>query len=58
MEEVSAMSTFITNVTSLVEPVKSAMSLFLEPPIVFFVAAAGLVVVFSLAKKLIPTKKR
>ncbi len=58
MEEVSAMSAFITNVTSLVEPVKSAMSLFLEPPIVFFVAAAGLVVVFSLAKKLIPTKKR
>lgn len=55
---VSVMEAFITNVTSLIDPVKSAMSLFLEPPIVFFVAAAGLVVVISLVKKLIPTKKR
>lgn len=57
-EGVSAMTTFITNVTSLIEPVKSAMSIFLEPPVVFFVAAAGLLVVISLVKKLIPTKRR
>lgn len=55
---VSVMETFITSVTSLIEPVKTSLSIFLEPPIVFFVAAAGLVVLFSLAKKLIPTKKR
>lgn len=52
------MATFITSVTSLIEPVKEAMSIFLEPPIVFFVAAAGLLVVLSLAKKLIPQKRK
>lgn len=55
---VSVMATFITSVTSLIEPVKTAMSIFLEPPVIFFVAAAGLVVVISLVKKLIPTKRR
>lgn len=55
---VSVMETFITSVTSLIEPVKTAMSIFLEPPVIFFVAAAGLVVVISLVKKLIPTKRR
>lgn len=55
---VSVMETFIASVTSLIEPVKTAMSIFLEPPVIFFVAAAGLVVVISLVKKLIPTKKR
>ncbi len=58
MEGVSVMESFVTNITSLIEPVKSAMAIFLEPPIVFFVAAAGLVVIFSLVKKLIPTKRR
>ena len=57
-EEVSLMATFVTSVTSLIEPVKSAMSIMLEPPIIFFVAAAGLVVVISLVKKLGPTKRR
>lgn len=56
--EVSVMETFITSVTSLIEPVKTAMSLFLEPPIVFFVAAAGLVVILSLAKKLLPMRRK
>ncbi len=52
------MADFITSVSSLIPTVKSAMSVFLEPPIVFFVAAAGLVVVLSLVKKLLPMKKR
>lgn len=56
--EVSAMETFITSVTSLIDPVKTAMSLFLEPPIVFFVAAAGLVVILSLVKKLMPMRRK
>lgn len=56
--EVSVMETFITSVTSLIEPVKTAMSLFLEPPIVFFVAAAGLVVILSLVKKLMPMRRK
>lgn len=58
MEEVNLMTGFISSVTSLIEPVKSAMSMFLEPPVVFFVAAAGLVVVVGLVKKLLPIKKR
>ena len=57
-EVTATMETFINSVTSLIEPVKSAMSLFLEPPIIFFVAAAGLLVVLSLVKKLLPMKKR
>ena len=58
MEEVSVMSTFVTSVTSLIEPVKSGMALFLEPPVVFFVAASGLCVVLGLAKKLIPSRRK
>lgn len=55
--EVSVMESFLTSVTGLIEPVKTAMALFLEPPIVFFVAAAGLVVVISMVKRLMPMKK-
>lgn len=53
----SVMDTFVTSVGSLIEPVKDAMALFLEPPIVFFVAAAGLVVLLSLVKKLLPMRR-
>jgi len=52
------MADFVTSVTSLVAPVKSAMAVFLEPPIVFFVAAAGLVVILGLVKRLLPMKRR
>lgn len=56
--EVSALDTFITSVTSLIEPVKTAMALFLEPPIIFFVAAAGLVVILSMVKRLLPMRRK
>ena len=49
---------FITAVSSLIEPVKSALGLFLEPPMLYFVAAGGLTVAIGLAKKLVPVKRR
>lgn len=51
-------TTFVSTVTSLIEPVKEGLALFLEPPMVFFVAAGGLVVVLGLAKKLVPVRRK
>lgn len=51
------METFTTNMSSVITSVTSALSIFLEPPIVWFVAASGVAVVVKLAKKLLPMKK-
>ena len=51
------MEVFATNMTTIIESVTSAISIFLEPPIIYFVAAAGVGVVFKLVKKLMPMKK-
>lgn len=58
MEGGITLADMISNVTSLVAPVKSVMTLFLEPPMLFFTCAAALCVVIGLAKKFIPTKRR
>jgi hypothetical protein len=51
------MAEFITNIGLIIPVLTNALSIFLEPPIIFFVGAAGVVTLIGLAKKLIPMKK-
>lgn len=51
------MEVFTTQMTAILASVKDGLSLFLEPPIVYFVAAAGVGVVIKLAKRIMPMKK-
>ena len=51
------MTDFATQMTAIITTVTSALSLLLEPPILYFTAAAGVGVVIKLVKKLMPIKK-
>lgn len=51
------MEAFATNMTSIITSVTSVLTIFLEPPIIWFVAAAGVGVVVKIARKFIPMKK-
>lgn len=51
------MADFVTNVTSALGTVTSSMSIFLEPPIIYFVALAGVAATIGVIKKLLPMRK-
>lgn len=55
--EASALTTFIGNVTTVLGTVKSSLSVFLEPPIIYFVALAGVVATVGVIKKLLPMRR-
>ena len=48
---------FAAQMTTIITSVTSAVAIFLEPPIIYFVAAAGVGVVFKLVRKIMPMKK-
>ena len=51
------MEVFTTQMTAILASVKDGLSLFLEAPIVYFTAAAGVGIVIKLIKKIVPMKK-
>lgn len=51
------MADFVTSVTSALGTVTSSMSIFLEPPIIYFVALAGVAATIGVIKKLLPMRK-
>ena len=55
--ETSALTTFIGNVTTVLGTVKSSLSVFLEPPIIYFVALAGVAATVGVIKKLLPMRR-
>lgn len=57
-EEVSVLSTFISNISTVLGTVSNSLSVFLQPPLVYFVALAGVSATVLVIKKLLPMKKR
>lgn len=51
------MADFITNITTALGAVTSSLSIFLEPPIIYFVALAGVAATVGVIKKLIPMRR-
>lgn len=51
------MTEFITSITTALGAVTSSLSIFLEPPIIYFVALAGVAATVSVIKKLIPMRR-
>lgn len=51
------MADFITSITTALGAVTSSLSIFLEPPIIYFVALAGVAATVGVIKKLIPMRR-
>ena len=51
------MTEFITSITTALGAVTSSLSIFLEPPIIYFVALAGVAATVGVIKKLIPMRR-
>lgn len=51
------MADFVANVTTALSAVTSSMSIFLEPPIIYFVALAGVAATIGVIKKLLPMRR-
>lgn len=52
------MEAFTTAISSVVTVIQNSLSIFLEPPMIFFVALAGAAAVFALIKRHLVMTKR
>lgn len=56
-QEVSALSTFVSNISTVLGTVRSSLNVFLQPPLLYFVALAGVSATVLVIKKLLPMKR-